>query len=487
MSQMSGPRVVETHVSVLFFVGERVYKLKKPVSLGFVDLTTMGSRRVACAREVELNRRLAPDVYLGVATVSGADGEPCEHLVVMRRMPDDRRLSHLLGSAAARDALDGVARQVASLHAGSPRTAQIDSAGSPDSVERAWLGNLEELDPYVGEILEQETVEKVRSLVARYLAGRSDLLLERVSAGRIVDGHGDLRSDDVFCLEDGPRILDCVEFDDRLRYVDGLSDVAFLAMDLERLGHPELAEHFVGAYREMSGDPFPGSLLDHYVAYRALVRSKVACIREVQAGGSADEARALLRLCLGHLEASEVQLVLVGGLPGTGKSALATGLADSKGWVLERSDVVRKELAGLPPTSRQEAPYGEGLYSEEMTDATYAELLRRAGAALRRGESVVIDASWTADRRRKAASELASETSSRLVELCCDAPLAVMARRIAERRERADDPSDADLAIAEAMDYVRDPWPGAFPIHTTEGREEALEEAIDVLPVRRYG
>ena len=172
----------------------------------------------------------------------------------------------------------------------------------------------------------------------------------RAQAGRIVDGHGDLLADDIFCLDDGPRILDCLDFDDRLRWVDGLDDAAFLAMDLERLGAPGLAEQFTGWYAEYSGDPAPTSLRHHYTAYRSLVRAKVDFLRAIQGDPEAAAvARQLLGMALKHLRAAVVTLVMVGGLPGTGKSALSAAIAGRFGFTALSSDQIRKELAGVSP------------------------------------------------------------------------------------------------------------------------------------------
>src|SRR5690606_13545776 len=182
----------------------------------------------------------------------------------------------------------------------------------------------------------------------------------RVAAGRACDGHGDLLADDVFCLDDGPQVLDCLEFDDALRYEDVLADVAFMAMDLERLGRADLAEHFLDAYRRAAGEDWPASLAHHHIAYRAQVRAKVTAIRAQQGdAGSVDAARALLKLCFDHLEAGRVRLILVGGAPGTGKSTLAAGLAASLGATVLRSDVIRKERAGLAPSESAAAGFGQ--------------------------------------------------------------------------------------------------------------------------------
>jgi uncharacterized protein len=280
--------VAETHSAVVFFAGDRACKLKKPVSLGFLDFSTPQARAVACARETELNLRFAPDVYLGVAEIRGPDGRVCDHLVVMRRMPAARRLSALVRSGApVAVPLRRVARILAAQHATAARGPEVAEQGSRDALHRRWADNIgqtrqtqELLAPR--QPLEPAAIDETEQLALRFLAGRAPLFDARIRDGRIVDGHGDLLADDIFCLDDGPRILDCLDFDDRLRWLDGLDDAAFLAMDLERLGVPALAEQFMARYAEYSGDPAPVSLCHHYLAYRAFVRVKVACLRVVQ-------------------------------------------------------------------------------------------------------------------------------------------------------------------------------------------------------------
>src|SRR5208282_3092447 len=259
--------VAETHSAVVFFAGDRAYKLKKPVALGFLDFTSPQARAAACQREAELNRRFAPGVYLGVAEIRGPDGRICDHLVVMRRMPAGRRLSALVTARAPVDGgLRQVARVLAAWHAAAPRSPQIAAQGSHDALWARWQANIGQARESCGHLLEAAGLDEIERLAGRFTAGRAPLFQERIRAGRVVDGHGDLLADDIFCLDDGVRILDCLEFDDRLRWLDGLDDACFLAMDLERLGAPGLARRFTRWYADYSGDPAPASLRHHYVA-----------------------------------------------------------------------------------------------------------------------------------------------------------------------------------------------------------------------------
>jgi uncharacterized protein len=465
---------------VVFFFGDRAFKLKKPVDLGFLDFTTREARAEACHREVALNRRLAPDVYLGVADITGPDGQPCDHLVVMRRMPDDRRLATLLeaGQPSA-DCLRGIARQVATLHANSPTSADIPAIGAVatrDAVASNWNDNFDTLTRFVGEVLDPDEHARVQRLATRYLAGRHALFDQRIRMGHVRDGHGDLLAEDIFCLDDGPRILDCLEFTDRYRYGDVLLDAAFLAMDLERLGHPDAATRFLAWYREFTGEQTPSSLTHHYIAYRAHVRTKVAALRHEQGHRSDEQVRLLHRLTLDHLRQGRVVLALVGGLPGTGKTTVASGLADANNWALLRSDEVRKDLAGLGHTDAARTTLDQGLYRPDNVASVYGELLARARTLLELGESVVLDASWTSAAARQAATEVAKATSSDLVQLQCLTSLDVARARLASRPPGTD-ASDATGEVLDAMAARADPWPDAMQVPTGIAIDRVLTRA----------
>ena len=475
-----GAHLVETHISVLLLTGDRAYKLKKPVRLDFLDWRRREDRQRMCHREVELNRRLAPDVYLGVLDVV-RDGVPCEHLVEMRRMPDDRRLSALV--AAGADLTQGIydlASTLAEFHASADRSPSISRAVEAASLRRRWDDNLAGIGAHVPSVFDEAEVAEVARLAHAYLAGRAELFAARIEGGCAVDGHGDLLADDTYLLRDGPRVLDCLDFRDDLRRVDVLDDLASLVMDLERLGAAESARQLVRAYDAHGSAPYPASLLHHYVAYRAGVRALVGAVRAAQrAGQGAEEARKLLRGCLDHLREGRVRFVLVGGLPGAGKSTLAAAIGDAFGWPVVRSDVVRKELAGLDPLDDAGAAVDTGLYDAGATDATYAEVLRRAATSARMGESVVLDASWSDATRRQRARRCAGASHAEVVELRCEASAAVAADRI--RRRSGTDASDATVAVAEAMARRFAPWDEAHTIDTAAAVEGALRGAKEVL------
>ncbi len=455
--------VAETHVSTVFFAGERAYKLLKPVSTGFLDFSTSALRLRAAEREMELNRRIAPDVYLGLADVD-EDGSIVDRFIVMKRMPADRRFSTLLSSSDHLAQVRRVARSVAQFHASLDPIRDQPSPASKAAVKKNWDDNVEAMRPHVGSVLDPVHFGRIGELYERFIAAREPLFRQRIESGLVRDGHGDLTAEDIFCLDDGPRILDCLAFDDSLRISDVLLDVAFLAMDIERLAGPPSAAHFMQSYTEFSNEHHPASLLHHYVAYRAHVRAKVACLRLSQGNvESADLARSYLELCERHLESAAVRLVLVGGSPGTGKTTLANALGAHRNWIVLNSDELRKDIAGRGHHDREVAPFGEGIYSEEFNRRTYSVMLERARYLLQQGETVILDASWPTAELRSLARGAAHSGGAELHEFECVLPVEQCKVRISERllKPERDDFSDATPAIVETAIANREAWPEA--------------------------
>ncbi|MCO8127769.1 AAA family ATPase [Acidimicrobiia bacterium EGI L10123] len=470
---------VETHTGAVLLVGDLAYKVKKPVSVGFLDWTSRADRLRAIEDELSLNRRLAPDVYLGTGLlpVPGGDGEP---VLVMRRLPADRRLSTLVAQGRdVDDALRALAHQLAAFHLRGATTSAAAAAAGPAETLRRWEVNHERMRPAFGEWIDGEAAELLLERASAYLRGRATLLEERVSRGWARDGHGDLLAEDVFCLDDGPRVLDCLDFDERLRVGDVLADMAFLAMDLERLGRADLGWRLLELHREMTGDSWPPSLAHHHVAYRAQVRTLVSCVRAGQGDAAAGaQAAQLLDIATRHAAAARVRMVLVGGSPATGKSTIAAGLGDRLDATVLRSDEIRKELAGRSVPDDCAAELRSGIYSEAWTDRTYDELLRRAGRLVARGECVVLDATWAERKRRRAARAVAEATSTDLVELRCVVDAETARQRAAARARTGADVSDADASIASALAASFEPWDGAAAISTASSPAASLDTAL---------
>ncbi|AHH18321.1 hypothetical protein NONO_c35340 [Nocardia nova SH22a] len=466
----------ETHSGVVVLYGDRAYKTKKPIVTDFLDFGGRAEREQACAREIRLNRRLAPDIYLGLGHLVESEGDDGEPVVVMRRLPDAHRLSRLLErSDTARSTLGGLAQKLARFHDSADRGLSIDRDGTMDALRARWWSLL---DGVTEPPASASVVRRIGELAMRYLDRRVPLFDDRIAEHRIIDGHGDLRADDIFVLADGFRILDCLDFDDSLRHIDRVDDIAFLAMDLEFLGHPELAESFVADYAIAARDPAPPSLRHHYTAYRALVRAKVNCIRHRQGDGdAADHVRRHLDIALAHLQTGAVRLALLGGLPGTGKSTIADHVGRATDAVVLSSDHVRTRLRSGGLVSAGTGHYGAEGYSPAAKSRVYDELLAQARTHLAHGRSVVLDASWTAASHRERAAALAADLRAELIEIRCAAPQLVAAQRISDRR---DSESEASPAIAEEMARDAEAWPSATVLDTTGPLADTVERALGV-------
>ncbi len=473
----------ETHVSTVFLTSDHVYKLKKPVALAFLDFRDLDARRQACEREVELNRRIAPDVYLDTLEVRNRDGTVFDYLVKMRRLPDARCLTNLVASGAdIAPEIRLIARRLVTFHGSAPRSSEIDAAATPEAIRELWCRTVDELLETEDLPVDPDTVYRIATLVERYIAGRRKLFQQRIAQNHICDGHGDLLANDIFCLDTGPQILDCIEFDDRLRFGDVLSDLAFLAMDLELLHRPDLARGLFNAYTTFSGEHHPASLAHFYIAYRALVRCKVAIIRRHQTGNPADtvEAYRLLFVAADHMERARSIITMIGGLPGTGKSTLAGILGNAFGWVVVSSDEVRRDVAGVGRNIRSEAGFEQGLYTPEFSEATYSEMTRRCRDLVQAGECVILDASFARSAWRDAIRNVARDCNAELVELHVVAP-ADLARQRIEQRRHSDHISDATSAIAAKMAQIAEAWPAAPRIDTTAEVPHCINSAVHVI------
>jgi aminoglycoside phosphotransferase family enzyme len=480
--------VVETVLSTVWLSGDRVYKLLKPVTTGFVDFSLRVHRLAAAAREFELNHRISPDVYLGTADVI-EHGHVSDRMIVMQRLPADRQMDRLVGDPDFQHQVLRVARLVAAFHAGQPPLeGPAACVASVDALRQNWRDNFEALAPVVGTAIPAEEFQRVELLANRYLDGRQMLFEDRIAAGMVRDGHGDLRCEHVFCLEDGPRLIDCLAFRDDLRAADVLNDVAFLAMDLHRLAGPAMAKLFIERYDEFFNEHHPASLAHFYVAYRAHVRAKVAAIRFAQGDHEVlTEVADYHRLAADHLEVGQPKLIVVGGGAGVGKSTVAAGLAERLGATWIRSDEIRKQLAGVEPGDHLFCDPGAGQYSPRFSNAVYREMVNQAELLVTRGHSVVLDATWADDQHRELLRTCADRTSAALLELCCEAPLGLARERIARRMASHYNPSDATPEIADHIAAGFDPWPAAMAVDTSGSIADSVERAYCQVMDLPYG
>ena len=479
------PQVAETHTGLVVLLGEMAYKVKKPVVTDFLDFSTPESREQACAHEVALNSRLAPDSYLGVGHFQPPRGGVTEPVIVMRRHPDAARLATMVrGGQDVSGPLASIAAILAAFHAGAHRGPEVDAQARPEAVRARWQENTGELARYAdGAVpgLDAGAVAEINSRAMGFLAGRSELLNRRIAEGRVVDGHADLLADDIFCLPTGPALLDCLEFDDRLRFVDGVDDAAFLAMDLEYLGRPDLAGFFLDRYLDLARDDAPESLRHFYIAYRAVVRAKVDCVRHTQGHPEAvADAGRHLDIALAHLRAGSVRLIMVGGGPGTGKTTLARALAGELGAEVISTDDMRAQLVARGVISGEPGVLGAGLYTPANIDTVYRAVLCAARHELAQGRTVILDGTWTDPRHREQARATAADGAAAMVEFACVAPLDATVARIRSRTGGTSQVTP-EIAAARAADHAgQATWAGAHPIDTTREPADASAAALDI-------
>jgi aminoglycoside phosphotransferase family enzyme/predicted kinase len=496
----------QTHISVVALAGAYAYKVKKPVDLGFLDFTTLRKRLHFCREEVRLNRRLAPEVYLDVVplvesgghVVVAGDGPAVEYAVKMRRLPNEATLLRDLerGELDA-NTLAALGHRIAVFHRAAESGPEVDACGRWSVVAGNARENLDQSRTHVGTCLSAAVFERLECALEERLKRHRSTIERRADAHVPRDTHGDLHLDHVYRFPHGSPpgdfvVMDCIEFNERFRYADPVADMAFLVMDLLSRGRWDLAEPFIDEYFRATEDAEGRRLLAFYVAYRAAVRGKVGGMTAAEVEVPPPQREEAVRRARGHwlLALSELEgprtrpgVVLVGGLPGTGKTTLAEELARVAGFRVISTDRVRKELAGFDPQTGAAAAFGEGIYTAEWNDRTYAACLDKAERLVFEGERVIIDASFKEEKRRSDFRDAAVEWGVRSLFLVCQADAQVVRRRLAARRGGA---SDADWAIHRA---VAEAWESGVPhdarweqlVPTGGSREAAVAAALGHL------
>jgi uncharacterized protein len=471
-------RLVQTHASCVFLAGDYAYKVKKPVDFDFLDYTTLEKRQACCEREVYLNRRLCPEVYLDVVPIVVRDGrlvvdgegEPVEWAVRMRQLPEGDMLPARLAAGLVSTAdIRKIGSILAAFHAGAAAGPELRPFGSPEAVGRNVEENFRQVEPLVGELLTPDHLESVRRYARAFLRDQAARFRQRMDEDRIRDGHGDLRAQNICLfsgLQDGVQIFDCIEFNDRFRYEDVAADLAYLAMDLDLAGWASLRRVLVEAYREAPGDAGPADLLRFYQCYRAWVRGKIALLAAREIEIPDPERREHQRLaaaafdlaCSYALCRDRPSLVITVGLSGSGKSVVARALARRLPAVRIASDDLRKERAAVPKSER--LPHAA--YTGERRAAVYGELFQRAEKMLAAGEHALLDATFLSAADRDAAAAVAGRREADLWIVECRCPEDVARRRIAARRNGGSDASDASIAVYEdqrrRFEPVIHPW-----------------------------
>jgi len=466
-------RLVETHCAWVLLTGHYAYKIKKPVNFGFLDFSTLEKRRFYCAEEVRLNRRFAPDIYLGVVTITGTptcpqldgDGELLDYAVRMRQFPDNGLLSQLAARHALEAAhIDQLVHTVSDFHRNASRATATDSFGDPAHTHHWTRENYQHIQPLLTPADKPDPVEPLRQWSENEYARLTDLLQARKDAGAIRECHGDLHLGNITLIDGRVTPFDCIEFNPELRWIDVFSEVAFLLMDLDDHGQTQFASRFLNGYLQDCGDYAGLEVLRYYRVYRAMVRAKVAVLtRQQTATGSGDHDRATeeyrryVSLAQAYTTQDRAVMVITRGLSGSGKSTVARALCERTGMIQLRSDVERKRLAGLSATESSRSDTGTGLYTADRTANTYQHLGALAKTVLAAGYSVIVDATFLQREHRDHFRALAAATATPFLVLECSAKNSELERRILSRTATRSDASEATLEVLYAQQAGDEP------------------------------
>ena len=461
------PELLETHISWIILAGSYAYKIKKPVNFGFLDFSSLESREWFCHEEIRLNRRLAPDLYLNVVSITGSDsgpqlngdGEVLEHAVRMRRFPQSAQLDKQLaaGQVTPED-LRTFARRLANFHqrAAVARGSQVTQL--PDQAYSAAMDNIETiLRSHNLTQGQRNKVEQLGEWTGQRFRELEPSLLARAEVGQVRECHGDLHLSNLVRLADGSvTAFDCIEFSNELRWIDVLNDAAFLVMDLMERNRPDLAYSFLNTYLEHSGDYQDLDVLRFFLVYRSLVRAKVALLMADIPGVSAGELARARKRCQAHLDLAlrlsspkSPCLILMRGFSGSGKSWISERLAMYLPGIRMRSDLVRKRMFGLSRYASTRSGISQGIYSPDASTQTYELLLENASCMLRAGFNVLVDASFLERAKRQGFEQLANTLQVDYLVLDVKAPIPLLRRRIVQRQTEGGDPSEAGLVVLE--------------------------------------
>ena len=496
---------IETHISTVLLAGDHAYKIKKPLDLGFLDFSTLESRQRFCAAELEINRALAPGIYLDVATIRGTvdsphldgEGPVLEYAVHMRRFDRDQQLDRLLEAGRLpATAMDELGARVARFHEGADRATTDSGHGTPEEVLGPMLANFEALEPVAGAVTgRRDRLQELESWTRQTAAGLEPLIRARLARGQVRACHGDMHLGNMVYITDaqGQRqlaIFDGIEFNPSLRWIDVASEIAFLTMDLHARGAPGHAYRVLNAYLERREDFDALSLLPFYQVYRALVRAKVNAIHAAEAE-LAEEQR---RECDAEVErylalASRLRLpgrpglILMHGISGTGKTHVSTAILERLGAIRLRSDVERKRMIGLAPEARPTPEQQAALYAPEGIAAVYRHLLDLAERLLAEGQMVIVDATFLKREQRRPFQQLARDRNAGFAIVHCSADIETLRERLLARSENSGDASDADTSVMERQRAQAEPPGEGEPCVRTEPGNplqwEALEQLVD--------
>ncbi|TCK17534.1 hypothetical protein DFR30_0767 [Thiogranum longum] len=455
---------IETHISIVLLTGMFAYKFKKPVNFGFLDFSTLEKRKHFCEEELRLNRRLAPELYLEVVPVTagpelGGEGKVIEYAVRMREFDQASQFDRLLDAGQLGSAhMDALGLRIARFHMNAAVATPDSHYGTPAAIQAPVEENFSQIQDCRQETGEQSRLSSLRNGSRETFRKLQTILQTRKNTGFIRECHGDLHLRNIALVNETPVAFDCIEFNDNLRWIDIISEVAFLVMDLDHREQPGLASRFLNTWLEQTGDYAGITLLRYYLVYRAMVRAKVDCLRAYQAGidstskaSMLKEYRAYLALAERYTKPPSPMLILMHGLSGSGKTRVSQALLESLPAIRLRSDIERKRLHGLATDSRSSSGIDQGIYNRTGSELTYRHLKSLAAVLLDAGHHVIIDASFLQQTRLVPFIDLAKSRSARCLIIDCQAPVQELRERVIARESDQKEASEADIEVLESQ------------------------------------
>ncbi|HHJ35346.1 MAG TPA: aminoglycoside phosphotransferase, partial [Gammaproteobacteria bacterium] len=482
--------LIETHISWVILTGDFAYKIKKPVNFGFLDFSTLKKRHHYCLDELRLNRRLAPDIYLEVVTITGTTtnpvmegkGETVDYAVKMKQFPQSAQLDNML-AADGLDArhMDAIANMIADFHQHIDIADEAVSYGDKSFVIKPVEENFTQIKLHIDTRPYASVLAELEGWNQTLFEELGDTFVQRKSDGFIRECHGDLHLRNMLWLNEHPLAFDCIEFNAELRWIDVISDLAFLVMDLQARQQHQLANHLLNRYLEITGN-YPGlTVLPFYLAYRAMVRAKVSALRLEQEHINIQEREltqtafvSYLKLAKRYTQRGKTRLIIMHGLSASGKSSVSQQLLDPIGAIRIRSDVERKRLFNTAPEDHAEDKMHSGLYSAESTRQTYARLIELARSIINAGFSVIVDATFLKQTQREPFQRLAENLNTTYLILDVIAPDDILRRRIINRKH---DISDAGIAVLEHQIKNR------LPLHQKEADNVITVDSTKTLDI----
>ncbi len=457
--------LVETHISWVILTGPFVYKIKKPVDMGFLNFSTLAQRKYFCEQELILNQRLAAEYYVAVIPITGSHdcpqlngkGEVVEYAVKMKQFPQDGQLDRLLARGALQGkSIDKLADKIASFHELIPRSNADSRFGSFSHIHEPVINCYREMQKNIQNTDIQQRINKLEQWTNRQAERLRAIFLRRKNAGYVRECHGDLHLRNIAIAKDEIIVFDGIEFSEDLRWNDVLSEIAFLVMDLDERGQKAYSRRFLNRYLELSGDYFGLPVLNYYLLYRAMVRAMVSSIRCFQKGIKKEEKEQEFNQLISYVTLAESYtlvrppvMFIMHGLSGSGKTSVSQKLLEVYSAIRVRSDIERKRIFNIHENERRDIDAQNVLYSDTASEQTYQRLYELAEMLLRAGFSVIVDATFQQQKYRKRFAGLAQDLAVPFISVNCQASYQILKQRIVTRAREKQDASDANLNVLE--------------------------------------